>query len=42
MPISNGKSAMLVGCAYKAEMKYRKHKRASSELEQDNKLSLDT
>ena len=28
--ISNGKSAMLVGCGYKDKLKYRQHKRASS------------
>ena len=31
--MSNGKSAMLVGCGYKDELKYRYHKRASSKLE---------
>ena len=28
--LCNGKSAMLVGCGYKDELKYRQHKRASS------------
>ena len=27
--LSNGRSAMLVGCGYKDELKYRYHKRAS-------------
>ena len=31
--ICNGKSAMLVECGYKDELKYIKHKRGSSSLE---------
>ena len=31
--IDNGKSAMLVGCGYKDELKYRQHKRARSQHE---------